>query len=440
MSVKTLHDRRQAWSAPARAQTILDVAAEAGITHPDALPPGRRLRRRRLPAVPGGSRGIAEAAARLHHQGRARAWTSSTNTRAAAQLPADDRRAALRRAQPRLRGLRGQRPLRAADPGLRQWAWTTCATSTASRSWEVDATHARFGMDHNRCILCTRCVRVCGTSKARAPRTSRAAAPRPGHHRPQPAVGRVRHLHQLRQVRQVCPTGALFDKGATVGEMERDRDNLEFIVTAREKKQWIRVEARSATKLASRRSCDRHRLARRLFRLPHVVPGPGRVPHRAGRQSRPRLQPGHGREGVSRGRGRRAWSKAPSQRGQPGACSQADPRADQGPRLLRRLRRDGQRARHPQPARLATPRASCKRAYVENADTSIRGVPEEPGIVPALLDRVRPVHEVVHGGLLPARLPAAGRPHQGFVLARAARRRSPEARRTASSSDEGSMS
>ncbi len=25
----------------------------------------------------------------------------------------------------------------------------------------VDASHERFVMDHNRCILCTRCVRVC---------------------------------------------------------------------------------------------------------------------------------------------------------------------------------------------------------------------------------------------------------------------------------------
>ena len=27
--------------------------------------------------------------------------------------------------------------------------------------WSVDDTHRLFGMDHNRCILCTRCVRVC---------------------------------------------------------------------------------------------------------------------------------------------------------------------------------------------------------------------------------------------------------------------------------------
>ena len=38
---------------------------------------------------------------------------------------------------------------------------------------------------------------------------------------------------------QACPTGALFHKGSTVAEMERDRSRLEFIVTAREKRQWI---------------------------------------------------------------------------------------------------------------------------------------------------------------------------------------------------------
>jgi NAD-reducing hydrogenase small subunit len=42
--------------------------------------------------------------------------------------------------------------------------------------WEVDDTHRLFGMDHNRCILCTRCVRVCwhiegaGTKNVSGPR------------------------------------------------------------------------------------------------------------------------------------------------------------------------------------------------------------------------------------------------------------------------------
>jgi bidirectional [NiFe] hydrogenase diaphorase subunit len=41
---------------------------------------------------------------------------------------------------------------------------------------------------------------------------------------------------------QACPTGALFHKGTATGEMERDRSKLEFIVTAREKKQWIATD------------------------------------------------------------------------------------------------------------------------------------------------------------------------------------------------------
>ena len=39
---------------------------------------------------------------------------------------------------------------------------------------------------------------------------------------------------------QVCPTGALFVKGKTVAEMRKDRGFLKYIVTAREKGQWIR--------------------------------------------------------------------------------------------------------------------------------------------------------------------------------------------------------
>ena len=35
------------------------------------------------------------------------------------------------------------------------------------------------------------------------------------------------------------PIYALFERGSTTGEMVRDRSKLEFIVTAREKKQWI---------------------------------------------------------------------------------------------------------------------------------------------------------------------------------------------------------
>ena len=106
--------------------------------------------------------------------------------------------------------------------------------------WGVDHTHPLFGMDHNRCILCTRCVRVCWHIEGAGTKN---------------VAGRGGISHIITDLNmpwgesdsctscgkcvQSCPTGALFHKGSTVAEMERDRDKLEFIVTAREKKQWI---------------------------------------------------------------------------------------------------------------------------------------------------------------------------------------------------------
>ena len=54
-------------------------------------------------------------------------------------------------------------------------------------------------------------------------------------------VGAIRFLHRLRQVRAGLPTGALFAKGKSIAEMQKDRSFLKYIVTAREKQQW-RVE------------------------------------------------------------------------------------------------------------------------------------------------------------------------------------------------------
>jgi bidirectional [NiFe] hydrogenase diaphorase subunit len=106
--------------------------------------------------------------------------------------------------------------------------------------WEVDDTHSLFGMDHNRCILCSRCVRVCWHIEGAGTKNVSGRG------------GKARIITDLNQpwgssdtctkcgkCVMSCPTGALFNKGSTVGEMERDRTKLEFIVTAREKKQWI---------------------------------------------------------------------------------------------------------------------------------------------------------------------------------------------------------
>jgi len=106
--------------------------------------------------------------------------------------------------------------------------------------WEIDITHPRYGIDHNRCVLCTRCVRVCwhiegaGTKNV----SDRGSRSRIISDLNQP-WGESETCTACGKCVEACPTGALFNRGATTGEMEHDRTKLEFIVTAREKKQWI---------------------------------------------------------------------------------------------------------------------------------------------------------------------------------------------------------
>ena len=160
--------------------------------------------------------------------------------RTAAQIPPHDVGTAPGRAQPRVRGLRGEWPLRVANAGL-QPGRGPCRYEYCFPKWEVDDTHPLFGMDHNRCVLCSRCVRVCwhiegaGTKNV----SGRGSRARIITDLNQP-WGSLRLVHQMRQVRDVLSyRRAVLQRAARFGEMERDRTKLEFIVTAREKKQWI---------------------------------------------------------------------------------------------------------------------------------------------------------------------------------------------------------
>jgi bidirectional [NiFe] hydrogenase diaphorase subunit len=94
-------------------------------------------------------------------------------------------------------------------------------------SLPVDASHERFVMDHNRCILCTRCVRVC--REIEGARTwdvmGRGAQARVITDLNQP-WGTSETCTSCGKCVQVCPTGALFDKGKAGTRYSKDPDFL----------------------------------------------------------------------------------------------------------------------------------------------------------------------------------------------------------------------
>lgn len=103
----------------------------------------------------------------------------------------------------------------------------------------VDASHDRFGIDHNRCILCTRCVRVCdeieGAHTWDVAGRGRDARVITDMNEP---WGASATCTSCGKCVQACPTGALFAQGSTVAESRHEKAKLADLVAARGAKQW----------------------------------------------------------------------------------------------------------------------------------------------------------------------------------------------------------
>ncbi|MGZ4731626.1 MAG: bidirectional hydrogenase complex protein HoxU [Terriglobales bacterium] len=100
---------------------------------------------------------------------------------------------------------------------------------------EVDASHDRFVIDHNRCILCTRCVRVCDEIEGAHTWDimGRGIESRVITDLNQP-WGSSETCTGCGKCVQVCPTGALSEQGRSVAEMEKRRNFLPYLTLMRE--------------------------------------------------------------------------------------------------------------------------------------------------------------------------------------------------------------
>jgi bidirectional [NiFe] hydrogenase diaphorase subunit len=98
----------------------------------------------------------------------------------------------------------------------------------------VDLSHPRYVLDHNRCILCTRCVRVCAEVEGanvwdvsgRGIRSMVVCDMKK-------PWAESKNCTSCGKCVQVCPTGALAEKGCAVEEMVKKGDRVTRLASRR---------------------------------------------------------------------------------------------------------------------------------------------------------------------------------------------------------------
>jgi len=104
----------------------------------------------------------------------------------------------------------------------------------------VDASHPKYVLDRDRCVKCTRCVRVCAEVEGAS---VWEIAERGGESRLVAEMdvpwGEASSCTWCGKCVLVCPTGALSFKGRGVGEMRHDAEVIAFLSRARGDGEWV---------------------------------------------------------------------------------------------------------------------------------------------------------------------------------------------------------
>ncbi len=105
------------------------------------------------------------------------------------------------------------------------------------KQFDIDASHKDYIYDPNRCILCTRCVRVCDEVEGAhaIDILGRGIDSKIIHDMDEPWIN-SESCTSCGKCVQVCPTGSLFEKGVSAAEMVKKKNIITNLIQARKNK------------------------------------------------------------------------------------------------------------------------------------------------------------------------------------------------------------